>query len=960
MAACHPKLKTHPGAELFLSRFADGDWRGIVRPWLLAGRGALARSIVVAPTRGQTQALKQRCVAEGISLLGVEFLTPGLARKKRGAPNGLGRSLQILVLRSLIEGRLSALGPVDPSRLLWKSLSSDLENALRDYEDLLRGEFSAEHFPTPELRELFTGLERWVEAHGFALGPVLDRRAALDAPPEGAAPPADRLLLIAGGPENWPEFFGLLALAYRCPSACVIVPEPEFSGRSAAGEEWVGIWEKALGVEQAVADADDPAGSCASVAGLWAGGEGSAAGASAIVARSRAEEALLVADRVERLLKSGSESVAVVFPGASAGVARLGRELAARGIDFADLVGSAGTPPVDTRIQRALADFYDRGCRMEELLQLWPLLQATNLTSLPLPRARRVCETLFDEHQSHSLEPHAAGLAASDEPDPKEVGRIALLLLPAWPASLALADALERFDAANRGLGLAVPDGWYALRDFAARAPEPMPRSAILEAIRSFIPEKGPEAATGRAGGFSRVTLTTCRRAVGVAWSDCILTESNAGSWPERREPSCWLGDEERRGIVRAAGRLSISLPTSDERMALERSLYCSIARDTSRSVSFSASLFSEEEPELMLGPNAWLERVMWDQGLFSAEGGGPDAFLRLARARPASEPAGPPDGWAAVWLRRRDPKAPFDAHFLGDPSGASRPARLSASQVERAVTDPATLWFDAVLGVRRVEWRPFARARRKAVGIRVHAALAASLKGLPAEGGFRFFPERGHAEARLEAELARLRLGWPADRYWDSFHGDVAEASRELLAQVYALPAATFVAVEIPVPKGSTVAMGPAGRVPVIGRMDLVLADRPGWDGARVAIVDFKTGGGAGLSAGRMRSSGLALQLGVYLLAAGSAGASGAVWMLKPGERPALIGSEEAGEATAKLEEVGRHLSSGLYGALTRDRDEYTRVFEWPLASSPVPFAVLQSKYAATFGSQPGEGADE
>ena len=140
MAACHPKLKTHPGAELFLSRFADGDWRGIILPWLRAGRGTLDRSVVVAPTRGQTQALKQHCVSEGVALLGVEFLTPGLARKKRGAPNGLGRSLQVLVLRSLIEERLSALGPEDPSRLLWKSLSSDLEGALADYEDLLRGE----------------------------------------------------------------------------------------------------------------------------------------------------------------------------------------------------------------------------------------------------------------------------------------------------------------------------------------------------------------------------------------------------------------------------------------------------------------------------------------------------------------------------------------------------------------------------------------------------------------------------------------------------------------------------------------------------------------------------------------------------------------------------------------------------------------------------------------------------
>ena len=581
MAACHPKLKTHPGAELFLSRFADGDWRGIILPWLRAGRGTLERSVVVAPTRGQTQALKQRCVSEGVALLGVEFLTPGLARKKRGAPNGLGRSLQVLVLRSLIEERLSALGPEDPSRLLWKSLSSDLEGALADYEDLLRGEYSAEHFPAPELRELFTGLERWVADHGFALGPVLDRGAALEGPTALSPAPADRLLILAGGPENWPELFGLLALAFRCPSVCVLVPQPEFGGRSTAGEEWVGIWEKALGVEQAVADAEDPAETCAGVAALWGGGEGSPDRASCVVARSRADETVYVADEVDRLLGSGSESVAVVFPAASAGVARLGRELTRRGIAFADLVGSVGTPPVDTRIQRALADFYEQGCRMEEFLQLWPLLLSTSLTSLPPARARRACERLFEESQSHSLEPHAERLARSEDADEREVGRIALLLFPSWPASLAPSDALARFDAANARLGLSVPEGWYALRDFAARAPAPMPRSALLEAIRSFLPERGPAGAGGQASGFARVTLTTCRRAAGVAWSHCVFVESNSGTWPERREPSCWLGDEARRDIARSAGRLSISLPTSEDRQALERDLYCSIARDT-------------------------------------------------------------------------------------------------------------------------------------------------------------------------------------------------------------------------------------------------------------------------------------------------------------------------------------------------------------------------------------------
>ncbi|HXN36174.1 MAG TPA: hypothetical protein VN877_08380, partial [Opitutaceae bacterium] len=136
-------MNSHPGVDLFLSRFAESEWRGVVRPWLERGRGGLERAIVVAPTRGQTHALKQRCLAEGVALLGVEFLTPGLARRKRAQPAGIGRSLQILVLSTLIEARLAPLAPGDPARGVWSSLSSDLESALSDFEELVRGGFEA-------------------------------------------------------------------------------------------------------------------------------------------------------------------------------------------------------------------------------------------------------------------------------------------------------------------------------------------------------------------------------------------------------------------------------------------------------------------------------------------------------------------------------------------------------------------------------------------------------------------------------------------------------------------------------------------------------------------------------------------------------------------------------------------------------------------------------------------------
>ncbi len=959
MAAGHPKLKAQPVAALFLSRFAESEWRGIIRPWLEAGSGRLERAIVVAQTRGQTHALKQRCLAEGLPLLGVEFLTPGLSRKKRVQQPGLGRGLQVLVLRTLVEARLSPLADDDPARGFWKSLESDLESALDDFDELIRGGFGPGDFPSAELREVFGEFVSWVARHGYALAPRQDVDAGLDPAPSGLPPVAERLLVLAGGPEGWGEFFGLAALARRCASVTVVVAEPEFRGKGSSGEDWVKIWEAFLGVESETVDSAEPEDSCAAVGDLWMGNSGSAEQARVILGSTRSDEMERVAAAVDGLLATGADNVAVIFPSAGSANVTLARLLAGRGVVFADLVGSSGAPPVDTAIQRLLADFYASGCRLEELLALWPLLRSLGLAKLPLAQARQACQRLFDEVQAHAIEPHIGRLDAIR--GAAEVARVARLLLPGWPESLPPAEALSRFEAARDRLGLSEPAGWSVLREFCRRVSEPMPSSALLGAIRAFLPEKGPAADAPGKGVFARVTLTTPMRAAGVAWSHVVLVGANSGTWPERREPSCWIGDEARRRL-NLGGRFSLGLPTGDDRAALGRRILTSIARDTRDSVTFSAALYSEERPEEPLGPNVWLERVLWEKGLMSGSGArsGPFGILAQGVSTPPAVNVGAGDGWLAIWTRRRDPGAKFDEFFLGDPLGRVRPARLSAGEIEAGIKDPACLWFDAVLRVRRVGWGPFPRARRKSMGTWVHRVLASAMRGTPVSGDFFQFPDRASSEARLTSELESLRARWPDDRYWDSFHGDVGRASRELLARVYELPCLGFAAAEVEVPEGATIPAGQAGRVPVHGRMDLVLSDSAKWPGSSVEIVDFKTGSGPLLSARRMSSTGASLQLGVYLHAVLSMEARASVWMLKPEEQPRRIGQEALARASAKLDILGGHLVSGLYGARTPDRGEYVRVFEWPLACAPIAASILEAKFEATFGAAPAVEAED
>jgi len=959
--------------ELILCREADPAWSAVIRPWFERGSGRLERALVVVPTRGQAHALKQRCAIESVPLIGVEFLTPGLARKKwlalRGQGAGaaapaLGREFLLLGLRALIDKRLAGLKPEDAMWGLWKSLQSDPERALDDFDELMQAGFKPGDFKPDSLGEIFTELAAWVGSLGYGLAATQDQAAALTPVAPGAPHAADRLLVYGLGPESWSDFFPVAALVRRCAEVAVVLPEPEFRGAKLLDERWVELWSAFLGVESRLPDVPEPPSGCGEVAGLWTGDGGSAARARLVIGHTRADEMSLAAAEIARLLDAGAADIAVIFPRADAAHLRLVRLLAERGIAFADLIDTAAAPPIDVQILRALLAFYEGGCRLEELLELWPLLHALNLVSESPAAVRGICDRLFDEAQTHELAAYRDRLAAGEGAEPREIARVAAILLPPWPKELSLAQALARFEAVCGRFKVALPAGWEALTAFAARERQLLPARVVFSGIASFLPRMAPAAETPGRGLFARVTLTTPRRAAGVAWSHAIFIESNAGTWPQRRESSCWLTDERRR-LLSEQGRFSLGLFTGDERAALEKRLYTTIARDTREEIVFTAALFDEEEPELRLAPNAWVERVILSDARWRPAGGEfEEALARLARSAgprlPA--PALPDLPWRAVWNRRRDPAEPFDEFFFCAPPDPGRPARLAAHLIERGIQDPAEFWFGAVLRVKGVKRGPLTRARKKTLGQQTHRLLAEAFKGGALEGVFMTAPSRHEAAERLARLLAARRAAWPADRYWDSFHAELSDLARKLFERVFSLGIGRYVAVEADLPTGATIPIGGDLRFPVYGRMDLVLLDRPAWDGAEVDIVDFKTGADPKLSAERMAACGASLQLGVYLAAIKSMGvAGGRVLMLKPdaGEAGALAVADLP-VALALLTRLGQHLSTGRYGALTADRTEFTHGFDWPLACAPVRHAVLAAKFAATFGVGPVADEEE
>ncbi|HUR59030.1 MAG TPA: PD-(D/E)XK nuclease family protein [Opitutaceae bacterium] len=950
---------------LHLARHADSAWCAALRPWLEAGRGRLARAYVIVATRGQAQGLKQRCLVEGVPLLGVEFLTPGLARKKwvalQPSPRpAMGRELLLLGLRTLIARRLEQAGSDGPDWGFWKSLASDPERALDDFDELLKAGFRAADFPLPALRSIFLELADWVDATGYTLAATEAERAGIGPIQGEDATIGGRVLVYGLGPELWGEFFNVTAFVRRCADVTAVLPEPEFRGEAGLDERWIELWSEFLGAEALPLDVLEPAATCEAVGALWQR-EGREAGpARLLVGRTRGDEMQLIAGEAARLLARGAANIAVIFPRADAAHLQLARLLSARGVPFTDVLETKGPPPVDVQAQRALLEYHGSGGRLEELLALWPLLRAIGATTLSLADARRACERSFDTRQTHNVDAH---LAVWDASAP-EVARVVRQLGAPWPQEVTLQDALHEFRAACTRLQLEDPEGWKALDALAARDPSRRPLTIVVATLASFLAEASPVAQASR-GRFARITLTTRRRAEGLAWSHVIFAESNAGVWPTRAEPSCWLTDEQRTGLNTRRGRQTLGLLTAEDRARLERSGLAALTRDTAAEVIFSAALFSEREPELRLAPNAWLERVMWAQGLAGADA---DLEGALERAAIMHAPPAPADlaglaVWNEIWRGRRDGGRPFDDFFFaGDPARIT-PDKLPARLIERGVQDPAELWFEAVLRTRRVCWDPFVRARRKALGLRAHELLARALQPeVEAGRGFGEMLEQDVATRKLDAALAALRGQWPADHYWDSFHAELRQISEALLGNVYDLPAGRFVATEAWLPAAAHLELGPH-RLPVVGRLDLVRLDQPEWRGARVDIIDFKTGGDLELSAERMARSGASLQLGVYLAAARSLGIrGGAVWMIKP-EPGAVVQLDytEMGAALKKLAWLEQALTRGIYGARTRDRSEYApEGCAWPLACTPVRQSILEEKFALTFGVDAEEAVDE
>ena len=140
-----------------------------------------------------------------------------------------------------------------------------------------------------------------------------------------------------------------------------------------------------------------------------------------------------------------------------------------------------------------------------------------------------------------------------------------------------------------------------------------------------------------------------------------------------------------------------------------------------------------------------------------------------------------------------------------------------------------------------------------------------------------------------------------------------------------------------------------PGGPLPLKGRIDILISDRPDIAGARVRIFDFKTGRGAVPPSLATLERGYGAQFAAYYLMARDAGAADAViGIIKPDSR-ALDVFAAADEPNLRarfaiLAGLRQNLRFARRGPLV---SEYGVCETLPLATVPIDPAILDQKAA-------------
>jgi len=984
------ELRPRRAHALLLASSPEAEWQGVSEDWFKQAAAEAWRSerpvVVVVPTRGHIQALKQLLLEAGLSALGLQFVTPPYLRALLGAQSERvppAREHLRLLLALAAEQLLADTTLREAERLAAISVRRTPDHLLRLLDQLSAAGSDFHEVDLPAFRPVVLKFCAHLKETGFEISLESDRRALAHA---GQIAPALGPVLISGfHGGHWPLWHLLRAAVQSSQHATVILQHPreETEDIDAA---WIGSWEETLGEARPVADSFEPTSrACETLflAGL----------------DTREEVEAITAATLQFLADEKCRRLGIICPGPGALSRLVAVALTRQGIAHYDAMGQMAPGIFEEPVFQSWLEL-QRTPRLAALLRFLTALDSDHPLFARISR-EAVADGLHRELSALAIDDLNILIASARSREGKgELLAAALDEIRFVPSQATFAEYLTATLEAFERLGW--QERWREIERQASLATNirtEFSRTIFLRWIEEIANTFRVTRDTVGAHPYARVHLLTPAQAEDQTWSHLILTSLNDGVWPAAPAgdflpaPQIDALNASTRQINHTAtrrgrqgeGHLTVRegralfLGAAQQRQLAEAQ-FASLVENTTDGIAFSASVIQEDAPERISNPSEFLNHAYHRAHGHSLSQQQMRALRTATRQWLDATPFEPAIEFAETPAIRQTRLA-YDARRVIAPSGEydfalrtapSKIEPLSVSEAEAMLKAPAIVWLRRYLGVEGEE--DSAYAWNATVGKWTHNWLE-NLSERSA--GFVAFPKDEEIAKRIRAAAQRKRLevehlchqaGRQLPDWWESgWEGAlcVAQTLGRILGTAKDWP---WLAAEWRL-DAQPIDFGEENQLILKGRADLLLGKTASAPTSlkvpELWIIDFKSGNRDALSKGlkedddqradkvrRKVLKGDALQLSLYANATKQLGATKVrVSLVSPNIAKAepQLALEDFEQCRDAFRELARMQATGIFGFKGALRNAYAFTQPYPIATLAIDPEIVDERWEKT-----------
>jgi hypothetical protein len=965
-------------------------WENVIAPWFdQVLPGAWQRelpSLVVVPTRGQTNDIKARLIAKSSSHLGLQFVTPSSLRallaQDTATPTAQPEFLRLLlaIAASEMEDR-----PDESEALAAKAVARAPASLLRALDRLETAGWKFEELGLPSFAPVVLRFNELLKKCGFVLRGESDRNRFQQ--PISAKREFSHLLICGFDGAHWADWFLLRSAVELAENATIVVEEPR-ENFSDVDLCWIGSWEEVCGEAQRVSRAATALGDSLFSEIEMRGGTETAKRFDFLIGANFSEQAEAITRQCVRCLADEKcTRLGVIFPGSGALPRLVASSLERLEIPHNDGLGHI-VPGIFESAQWQAWIELQRAPRLNLLLRFLNALPDPTVVSPNI--SRQVFEKVLHESYTEVLLDDLELLrefCAARVDDKSQAAAEALRALPFLPARATFAQFLEQTHAAL--VHLEWKQHALELANVAQNCSQSLNAKFSRALFLRWLEEAAgtSDAARSAAGDhpYARVQLLTVARAQNQEWSHLIFAGWNEGAWPPPVGAEFARADEihafnrsvqklnkraarqgsQGEGHTSIHENHSLYLGPSEQR-AIALRQFNALLESAREGVTLTASLVQEDAPERFWNPSESFTELYFKTRRAPLT----QATLKnLQRAtallpNPAAKATDVQQTLIAFNARRNSSQPVGEYDFALRSNGSYRPvATLSVTDLERMLSSPAIIWMKRYLGVEAPE--DAANPWAATTGKWVHHWLASIIEKRDGKI-LSAFPTLAEIDGRIrfaaDKQCAALRrLCGLADKvipdWWRSGWLNARYLARHLGAKIGATEGWNWMATELAVGREGAVKIAADVELQLRGQIDLVLAqnDASSFAGQKIWIVDYKTGSNRELKTSDLHDSlvkGTTLQLGLYALAIrelGAAEVSASIFSLIVKNVAPQLSVDDLAPHTDVFANLAEMQRTGVFGMKGEIRPAFGYSAPYPLATLPIDNDILEDKWALT-----------